>query len=72
MGRDAGSLADALGAGFVLPACTVAGFLGGRWLGRFLALGEAAATIGGALGAVAGFWSLMLIVRRIDRRREGQ
>ena len=72
MGRDAGSLADALGAGFVLPACTVVGFLGGRWLGRLLALGEAAAYIGGALGAVAGFWSLMMMVRRIDRRAKGE
>lgn len=72
MGRDAGSLADALGAGLTLPACTVAGFLGGRWLGRVLGLGEAAAIAGGALGAIAGFWSLMAMVRRIDRRGGGQ
>ena len=72
MGRDAGSLADALGAGITLPACTVAGFLAGRWAGRLLGVGETAAIVGGALGAVAGFWSLVAMVRRIDRRGRGQ
>jgi hypothetical protein len=71
MGRDAGGLADALGAGLVLPACTVAGFLGGRWLGRLLSLGETAAYFGGALGVVAGFWNLMAMLRRFDRRGGG-
>lgn len=67
-----GTLADALGAGLVLPACTVAGFLGGRWLGRLFALGETGAYMGAALGVVAGFWNLMAMVRRIDRRGGGQ
>ena len=71
MGRDAGGLAEALGAGLVLPACTVAGFLGGRWLGRILSVGETAAYVGAALGVVAGFWNLMLMLRRIDRRGGG-
>jgi hypothetical protein len=71
MGRNAGTLADALGAGLVLPACTVVGFLGGRWLGRLLALGETAAYAGAALGVVAGFWSLLAMVRRADRRGGG-
>lgn len=72
MGRDVGGLADALGIGFVLPACTVAGYLGGRWLGRMFAVGEAASYVGGALGAVAGFWYLFVMIRRIDRRGGGR
>ncbi len=72
MGRDVGDLADALGAGLVLPACTVAGFLAGRWLGRILSVQETAAYVGAALGVVAGFWSLMRMLRRIDRRGGGQ
>ena len=63
-----GGFADALGAGLVLPACTVAGFLGGRWFGRLFALGETAAYVGAALGVAAGFWSLIVMIQRIDRR----
>jgi hypothetical protein len=47
----------------------VAGYFGGRWLGRLLGLGgETAAYAGAALGVVAGFWNLFMLVRRIDRR----
>ena len=54
MGRDIGGLAEALGAGIVLPACTVAGYLGGRFLGRLVGWGVVAAYAGaaGALFAI--------------------
>ena len=71
MGRDIGGLAEALGAGIVLPACTVAGYLGGRFLGRLVGWGEVAAYAGAALGVSAGFWNLFSLARRADRKRNG-
>jgi len=71
MGRDTGGLAEALSAGIVLPVCTVAGFLSGRFLGRLLGWGEAVAYAGAALGVAAGFWNLFSLARRADRSKNG-
>lgn len=72
MGRDMGGFAEALGAGIVLPACTVAGFLVGRFAGRLLGWGEATAYAGAAVGVAAGFWNLFAIARRADRQNSGK
>ena len=69
MGRDMAGLGEALGAGIILPACTVAGYLGGRFFGRLLHWGDAAAYAGAALGVAAGFWSLLSMLTRMDRRK---
>jgi Putative F0F1-ATPase subunit Ca2+/Mg2+ transporter len=66
-GRYAETAAQVLGAGIALPACTVVGFLGGRWLGRFFGWGETAAYVGAALGVAAGFWNLVALVTRLGR-----
>jgi hypothetical protein len=68
MARDLAGLGEALGAGIVLPACTVVGYLGGRSVGRLLHWGDTAAYAGAALGVVAGFWNLFALVKRADRR----
>jgi len=67
MARDLAGLGEALGAGIVLPACTVAGYLGGRFVGRHLHWGDAAAYAGAALGVAAGFWNLFSLLKRADR-----
>lgn len=67
-GRYAELAAQALGAGIVLPACTVLGYLAGRWLNRLAGWGtDAAPYAGAALGVVAGFWNLFALLRRLDR-----
>jgi hypothetical protein len=68
MARDLAGLGEALGAGIVLPACTVVGYLGGRFVGGLLHWGDAAAYAGAALGVAAGFWSLLRMLGRADRR----
>jgi hypothetical protein len=67
MARGLAGLGEALGAGIVLPACTVVGYLGGRFMGRLLHFGDVAAYVGAALGVVAGFWSLLRMLGRADR-----
>jgi hypothetical protein len=65
--------AQALGAGLALPACTVAGYLAGRWLGRLLGwTGETAPDVGAALGVAAGFWNLFLLLKRFDRSQDNR
>lgn len=68
MARDLAGLGEALGAGIVLPACTVVGYLGGRFAGRLLHWGDVAAYAGAALGVAAGFWNLFALLKRADRR----
>jgi hypothetical protein len=68
MARDLAGLGEALGAGIVLPACTVVGYLGGRFVGRLVHSGDVAAYVGAALGVVAGFWSLLRMLGRADSR----
>ena len=63
-GKDGGygaAAGEALAAGILLPLCVVAGYFGGRWIGRAFTAGDTAAYVGGALGALAGFWNLFRI-----------
>jgi hypothetical protein len=69
MTRDLAGLAQALGAGILLPACTVAGYFGGRLVGRLFDGGDVVAYAGAAVGVVAGFWNLLAMLGRMDGRR---
>jgi positive regulator of sigma E activity len=59
-------VARASAAGILFPLSIVAGYLLGKWLGKVLGLGEVPAFIGGALGAVAGFWNLFRLLRGLE------
>ena len=71
-GRNAEFLAQALGAGLVLPACTVAGYLAGKWVAGLAGWRpDLPAYAGAALGVVAGFWNLFALLNRLDRPSGG-
>jgi positive regulator of sigma E activity len=42
----------------MFPALLAAGYLLGKWVGQWLGLGESAAIVGAALGAVGAFIEL--------------
>jgi positive regulator of sigma E activity len=50
--------AEAVSLGVMFPALLVAGYLLGKWVGQWLGLGESAAIVGAALGAVGAFIEL--------------
>jgi hypothetical protein len=50
----------------MFPALLVAGYLLGKWGGRWLGLGEWTAVAGAALGAVGGFIELFRWAARPD------
>ncbi|HWZ86914.1 MAG TPA: AtpZ/AtpI family protein [Thermoanaerobaculia bacterium] len=50
--------AEAVSLGVMFPALLAAGYLLGKWVGRWLGLGESAAIAGAALGAVGAFIEL--------------
>ena len=60
-------LAEASVAGIFFPACLVAGYLLGKWIGRWLGLGSVPAFIGAGLGVLAAFWNLYRVLRRLER-----
>lgn len=60
------SFARASVAGVLFPLSIVAGYLVGKWLGGALGLGTWPAFVGAALGAVAGFWNLYLLLRGLE------
>ena len=46
----------------------VAGYLAGKWVGRRLGLGEAAALMGAGLGVAAAFLNLWRFLRRLEQK----
>ena len=60
--------AEAVSLGVMFPALVAAGYLLGKWVGRWLGLGEPAAIVGAALGAAGGFIELF----RWAARREDE
>lgn len=61
------AVAQASTAGILFPACLVAGYFLGKWVGRALGWGDTLAIIGAALGVVAGFVNLFRMLRRMER-----
>ena len=59
-------VARASAAGVIFPLSIVAGYLLGKWFGRALGIGTWPAFAGAALGVVAGFWNLYLILRGLE------
>jgi len=58
--------AEAVSLGVMFPALVAAGYLLGRWVGRWLGFGETAAIVGAALGAVGAFLQLFRWASRQD------
>lgn len=65
-------VAEASVAGLLFPVCLVAGYLLGKWIGTAFQAGLAPAYIGAALGAVAGFWNLYRLGRKMDSSEHGE
>jgi positive regulator of sigma E activity len=63
-----GTVAEGSAVGIFFPVAIVAGYLMGKWLGRALGLGEAAALAGAGLGVAAAFLNLWRFLRRLDRK----
>ncbi len=66
MARSTGGWAQAVYLGVLFPALVVGGYLLGKVVGRWLGLGDSAAFVGGALGAVAAFAELFRWAARKD------
>jgi hypothetical protein len=54
--------------GILFPALLAAGYLLGKWIGRWFGLGEWTATLGAAIGVVGAFIELF----RWSARQEGE
>jgi hypothetical protein len=52
--------------GLFFPVAIVAGYLVGKWIGRWLSIGEAAALLGAGLGVAAAFLNLWRFLKRLD------
>ena len=61
-----GLVAEGSAVGIFFPVAIVAGYLTGKWLGRWLGLGEAAALAGAGLGVAAAFLNLWRFLRRLE------
>ena len=68
MGSRYGSIAEGSAVGIFFPVAIVAGYLIGKWVGRGLGLGEAAALAGAGLGVAAAFLNLWRFLRRLERK----
>jgi hypothetical protein len=55
---------EVLGLAFVFPVAVGLGFWGGSRIGASLGAPQLGGILGGALGAVAGFWELYRLVLR--------
>jgi positive regulator of sigma E activity len=53
--------------GIFFPVAIVAGYLAGKWIGRAIGAGEAAALIGSGLGVAAAFLNLWRFLRRLEQ-----
>jgi positive regulator of sigma E activity len=60
--------AEGSAVGIFFPVAIVAGYLLGKWIGRALGAGEAAALIGAALGVAAAFLNLWRFLRRLEQK----
>jgi hypothetical protein len=62
------AVAEGSAVGIFFPVAIVAGYLTGKWLGRWLGLGEAVALAGAGLGVAAAFLNLWRFLRRLERQ----
>ena len=60
--------AEGSAVGIFFPVAIVAGYLAGKWLGRWWGLGEAVALAGAGLGVAAAFLNLWRFLRRLERK----
>lgn len=58
--------AEGSAVGLFFPVAIVAGYLVGKWIGRWLSIGEAAALLGAGLGVVAAFLNLWRFLKRLE------
>jgi positive regulator of sigma E activity len=61
-------VAEGSAVGIFFPVAIVAGYLAGKWIGRALGAGEAAALIGAGLGVIAAFLNLWRFLRRLEQK----
>ena len=54
--------------GIFFPVAIVAGYFVGKWVGRALGAGEAAALVGAGLGVAAAFLNLWRFLRRLEQK----
>ena len=62
------TIAEGSAVGIFFPLAIVAGYLLGKWLGRWLDLGEATALVGAGLGVAAAFLNLWRFLRRLEQK----
>ncbi len=63
-----GLIAEGSAVGIFFPVAIVAGYLAGKWIGRAVGLGEAAALVGAGLGVAAAFLNLWRFLRRLEQK----
>ena len=61
-------VAEGSAVGLFFPVAIVAGYLLGKWIGRALGAGDAAALVGAALGVAAAFLNLWRFLRRLEQK----
>jgi F0F1-type ATP synthase assembly protein I len=61
------TVADAAILGLTFPACTVGGYLLGKWIDGLAGTAPTLSFAGGILGVAAGFWNVFKIAARADR-----
>jgi putative F0F1-ATPase subunit (Ca2+/Mg2+ transporter) len=61
-------VAEGSAVGLFFPLAIVAGYLAGKWVGRWLDWGEPAALIGAGLGVAAAFVNLWRYLKRLERK----
>ena len=62
------TVAEGSAVGIFFPVAIVAGYFVGKWIGRALGAGEAAALIGAGLGVAAAFLNLWNFLRRLEQK----
>lgn len=60
--------AEGSAVGIFFPVAIVAGYFVGKWIGRAVGLGEAAALAGAGLGVVVAFLNLWRFLRRLEQK----
>lgn len=61
-------VAEGSAVGIFFPVAIVAGYFVGKWVGRALGAGEAAALVGAGLGVAAAFLNLWRFLRRLEQK----
>jgi positive regulator of sigma E activity len=63
-----GLVAEGSAVGIFFPVAIVVGYFVGKWVGRALGFGEAAALAGAGLGVAAAFLNLWRFLRRLEQK----